>query len=184
MHSTKTATTIAKVNSDEPKESPPIRISTVWSVIMAKPVRNAAPAKAAKPSTRTSASGGGSGGAADARRPRATKMAPAARFTTAIATSAPARPRAGTIQKPAASAPAKAPVVLKPYTRAWVPVASSRLRARACVSIGIVPPMRTAGGRISSADSATSNAKPGPPPKGRRKETAWAASNRAGNSRA
>jgi hypothetical protein len=46
MQSTKTATTIEKVNCEEPKARPPSRISTVWSVIMAKPTSRATAAKA------------------------------------------------------------------------------------------------------------------------------------------
>ena len=41
MQSTKTATTIENVKCDEPSESPPMRISTVWSVIIAKPTSSA-----------------------------------------------------------------------------------------------------------------------------------------------
>jgi hypothetical protein len=41
MQSTKTATTMAKVKGDEPSESPPIRISTACTAIMAKPTSSA-----------------------------------------------------------------------------------------------------------------------------------------------
>ena len=51
MQSTKTATTIEKVNWEEPKARPPSRISTLWSVIIAKPVSRATAAKLAKPAT-------------------------------------------------------------------------------------------------------------------------------------
>ena len=47
MQSTKTATTIEKVKCEEPKERPPSRISTVCSVIIAKPTSRAAAAKLA-----------------------------------------------------------------------------------------------------------------------------------------
>jgi hypothetical protein len=47
MQRTKTATTIEKVNCEEPKERPPSRISTVCSVIIAKPTSSAAAAKEA-----------------------------------------------------------------------------------------------------------------------------------------
>ncbi len=41
MQSTKTATTMAKVKGDEPSESPPRRIRTACTAIMAKPTRSA-----------------------------------------------------------------------------------------------------------------------------------------------
>ena len=52
MQSTKTATTIENVNWEEPKARPPSRISTLWSVIIAKPVSSATAANAVKPVTR------------------------------------------------------------------------------------------------------------------------------------
>ena len=56
MQSTKTATTIEKVNWEEPKETPPSRMSAVCSVIMAKPVSSATAAKLAQPAPRSETS--------------------------------------------------------------------------------------------------------------------------------
>jgi hypothetical protein len=42
MHSTNTATTIVKVYSDDPNARAPIRITIVWSTIIAKPTSRAA----------------------------------------------------------------------------------------------------------------------------------------------
>jgi hypothetical protein len=51
MQSTNTATTIEKVNSEEPNERAPRRISTVWIDIIAKPSSRAATAKLRRPAT-------------------------------------------------------------------------------------------------------------------------------------
>ena len=45
IHSTKTATTIAKVNWEEPKARPPIRLKVVCSVIIANPASRATAAQ-------------------------------------------------------------------------------------------------------------------------------------------
>ena len=176
MQSTNTATTMAKMKWEGPKARPPTRISTVWTAIMAKPSSRAAAAKMAKPSSRVGpVSGAGAAATSRPRMPSAAKIAPASRFTTPMPSSVAGMPKVGIRKKAAARAPTKAPAALNPYTSAWKRVASSRLRARAWVRSGIVPPISTVGGPIRRAvrpTSATNAA--GSCWKGRRTETARA----------
>ena len=87
---------------------------------------------------------------------------PAPRFVALTPIITAERPNAGIRYQPAASAPTNAPAVLKAYTSAWKRVASSRFFESACVSMGIVPPIRIVGGSTSAAQSRTSIAKPRP----------------------
>ena len=84
MQSTKTATTIEKVNWEEPKETPPSLMSTVCSVIMAKPVSRATAAKrdpAGAAQRHGLAAGCGRSSTACGRsQPSSRKVAPASRL--------------------------------------------------------------------------------------------------------
>ena len=114
MQSTNTATTIEKVKFDEPSESPPTRISTVWKHIAAKPTSSATTAKTPR-RDRRGARGVAAAIAATAlrRRPSARKVAPAPRLTAPIAITTRSRPSHGISTNDAASAPTNAPAVLK-----------------------------------------------------------------------
>ena len=86
MHSTKTATTIAKVNSEGPMASAPMRLKVVCSAIIAKPAKSETPAQAANRATGSTADGfERSGTTRAAPRSSCVKTSAAKRFTQPIA---------------------------------------------------------------------------------------------------
>jgi hypothetical protein len=180
MQSTKHATIIENVNCEAPSASAPTRFRMVWSDIIAKPESKATLAHTLawwRSSGAATGMGSEVAGESDSGRrapPRRAKTAPAPRFTSAIASITPPRPSHGIRKKLAHSAPANAPAVLNPYTKACKRVESSRLRGSDWVSSGMVPPMSTVGGPRSRVQRAASIPKASPgAPDGIQSESFW-----------
>ena len=89
-----------------------MRFHTVWIAIEAKPHSSAMLTKAASPAARCGTASG-TDAASPRSRPSSTKVAPTARLTTPVASIASFSPSQGSSTKPAASAPTKAPAVLR-----------------------------------------------------------------------